>query len=313
MPSGPLSPASSTVLPRMSHVLRSSISLPWHGFIVEHLACSPGEQPESEHQKHVISMVFGRPSRIQTLDGRGRLVSHIKPRGSITIKPAGIIPYVRLQSHAESIHCTLDPNFTMRVLEELDCKPTSPPKHHFRPSDTAMRRIMILLAEELGTSGQSGRLYAESLANIVAVRFLQGEYGSGFPESSRVSALPPKVLRRVQERMETELHLDLSLSTFAAEAGYSRTHFLRMFHAAMGMNPHQYLVRLRIDRAKTLLAKSGNNLIDIASACGFSSQSHMTMVFSSTFGDNSGRIQTHLLIESPSSFELKSMVARIVH
>jgi AraC-like DNA-binding protein len=72
-------------------------------------------------------------------------------------------------------------------------------------------------------------------------------------------------------RMKCEFREDLNLGTLAAESGYSRAHFLRMFRAATGRTPHQYLVDLRLEEAQRRMRVSSTALIDIAAACGFSS------------------------------------------
>jgi AraC family transcriptional regulator len=80
--------------------------------------------------------------------------------------------------------------------------------------------------------------------------------------------------------MEAHLQDNLSLDQLAHESHYSRGHFLRMFRAATGMTPHQYLMKRRTERAKRMLRDDEEtSLIDIAARCGFSSQSHMTRVF----------------------------------
>jgi AraC family transcriptional regulator len=84
--------------------------------------------------------------------------------------------------------------------------------------------------------------------------------------------------------MKADLATDLDLDTLAAESGYSRSHFLRTFRAAMGCSPHQWLTRLRVERAKTILREKSVSLIDIALDCGFSSHSH----FSNTFRQIAG-------------------------
>jgi hypothetical protein len=48
--------------------------------------------------------------------------------------------------------------------------------------------------------------------------------------------------------MEAELDPDLTLTKLAAESGYSRTHFLRMFRGAMGLSPDRYLLDLRLKK-----------------------------------------------------------------
>ena len=98
--------------------------------------------------------------------------------------------------------------------------------------------------------------------------------------AKQISPLPQAILRRVKEYMEAHLQDNLSLDQLARETRYSRGHFLRMFRAATGMAPHQYLTKRRIERAKRMLRdEEATSLIDIAARCGFSSQSHMTRVF----------------------------------
>jgi AraC family transcriptional regulator len=84
---------------------------------------------------------------------------------------------------------------------------------------------------------------------------------------------------RVLEKMEAEAASDLDLSTLAAEIGYSKSHFLRMFRAGMRCSPHQWLMQLRVERVKKMLRESSDSLIDIAAASGFSSHSHLSRTF----------------------------------
>jgi AraC family transcriptional regulator len=84
--------------------------------------------------------------------------------------------------------------------------------------------------------------------------------------------------------MDAEIAEDLDLETLSAESGYSRNHFLRLFNAATGSAPHQYLLRLRIDKAQTMIRNHSVNLLDVALACGFSSHAHFSKVFRKVLG-----------------------------
>ena len=97
------------------------------------------------------------------------------------------------------------------------------------------------------------------------------------------SALPRHVLRRIIERMRC-FSCDLSLQALANESGYSRVHFVRMFRAATGYSPHNYLLNLRLERARELLKNPSISLIDVALDCGFSSHSHMSRLFHKSVG-----------------------------
>ncbi len=81
-----------------------------------------------------------------------------------------------------------------------------------------------------------------------------------------------------------DLDTDLDLKTIAAESGYSRNHFLRMFRAATERTPHQYFLRLRIEKAQSLMKNQSLRIIDIAESCGFTSQSYFSHVFRRVIG-----------------------------
>jgi AraC family transcriptional regulator len=196
----------------------------------------------------------------------------------LTITPAGPVPDLRLHTSSEFLHCALEEEFTKSVLAELDRPPAVKPI--FRPGiqDKSIQHILVLLNEELETEKPLGCLYVDFLAHALATRYLMLDC-SASPANPRVSALPPRLLKRVREKIEANLDTDLSLESLAEESGYSRAHFLRMFRAATGVTPHQYVLELRVHRAKQCLSQKGSSLIDVALACGFSSQSHMTSVF----------------------------------
>ena len=75
-----------------------------------------------------------------------------------------------------------------------------------------------------------------------------------------------------------------------AKGGYSRSHFFRMFRAATGYAPHQYVLRVRLKHAQELMRLGSMSLIDVAAHCGFSSHAHMSRVFRQLLGVTPERI-----------------------
>jgi AraC family transcriptional regulator len=171
-----------------------------------------------------------------------------------------------------------------RLEEELD----RPPQGSFHglngEDDFVLRNIMRLLIKEADDGGPSGKLYCESLVTALATRLLYLVRSAKRPDWKKISALPLRTLRRVLDRMQSSIHTDPDLQILAAEAGYSQAHFLRMFRAVTGTTPHQYLLDLKLEKAKELLAARKTPLIDIAAACGFSSHSHLSTAFGKRFG-----------------------------
>src|SRR3546814_15453056 len=80
-----------------------------------------------------------------------------------------------------------------------------------------------------------------------------------------------------------------SLKDLSNLAAMSVTHFTRQFRAEMGMSPHQYVVRRRIERAKYLLGYTQEPIAQIAHGCGFSHQGHLSGMFRRHVGETPGR------------------------
>jgi AraC-like DNA-binding protein len=92
-------------------------------------------------------------------------------------------------------------------------------------------------------------------------------------------ALPRYKLRRVTEFINANLSRSISLDDLAGIARASRFHFHRQFKKAVGVTPHDYIMHLRIERAKAMLVESDAPIAEVSGAVGFVDQSH----FSSSF------------------------------
>lgn len=84
----------------------------------------------------------------------------------------------------------------------------------------------------------------------------------------------PASLKRVKDYLNEYVNTDISLNELAAISGLDRFRLTRQFNQHFGLSPHAYLVRLRLRRAKTLLAK-GVKPANVAVSVGFSDQSHL--------------------------------------
>lgn len=93
-----------------------------------------------------------------------------------------------------------------------------------------------------------------------------------------VGGLPPAARRRVLECIEARLDTPLTLAKLAQEAGVSVRHFGRAFSASVGMPPHQYILRQRVERARVLVSQ-GVPLAEVAQRVGFSDQSQLSRTF----------------------------------
>ena len=101
------------------------------------------------------------------------------------------------------------------------------------------------------------------------------------------AALP--TLLRVREFIDAHCCEPLHLAELCALAGLSPTRLARAFEAAYGLTPHRYQQSRRIARAKKLIA-SGTPLAEVAAACGYADQSHLSRWFVRIHGLTPGRL-----------------------
>lgn len=80
----------------------------------------------------------------------------------------------------------------------------------------------------------------------------------------------------------------LDIRMLAAAAGLSPYRFMRSFRAATGLTAHAYVVQLRLEEARRLLA-AGQPAAQVAQAVGFADQSHLIRQFRAAFGLTPGR------------------------
>jgi AraC-like DNA-binding protein len=165
-------------------------------------------------------------------------------------------------------------------------------KYELDPSDSLYQKNLVV-REEGASASRSEEMVGSSkpldrgLENVTKpastdVPVLTS--GTQVPRPLQCGRVQKRLLQRVLDRMKADLATDLDLSTLAAESGYSRSHFLRTFRAAMGCSPHQWLTRLRMEQAKTILRERSISLIDIALDCGFSSHAHFSNTFRQIVG-----------------------------
>jgi AraC-like DNA-binding protein len=95
--------------------------------------------------------------------------------------------------------------------------------------------------------------------------------------------LTPRVLRRVQEYVDSHLGEELELEQLALTAGLSLHHFARAFKTSLGVPPHQFVLQRRLSLARDLLTSTDRPIADIATAAGFSDQSHLARTFRKSF------------------------------
>jgi AraC family transcriptional regulator len=100
------------------------------------------------------------------------------------------------------------------------------------------------------------------------------------PSGPRPAAgLNERAFQRADAFILHNLGKNFTLAEVASAACVSRFHFARQFRQRMGCSPMAYVMRLRLERAKEMLARGDQRIADTAAALGFYDQSHFTRTF----------------------------------
>lgn len=91
-------------------------------------------------------------------------------------------------------------------------------------------------------------------------------------------------IRKAMEYIQAHYTEDLSLNTVAESVYLHRDYLSRQFKKEVGMNYSEYLLKVRLDKAKKLLETTDMRISDIASSVGISNLSYFSTVFNKTYG-----------------------------
>lgn len=264
--------------------LISSSGLGWRGLVIERYRVPPCELPDLPVARHIVEFASQQHVSLgERPDWRGYLKPYSKYPGHANFFADGVRPKLRSFTQTDLIICGLDPEFVTEVGGELEPKSVRQFRGAIDISDENLGHLMKLLENAAQPGGRPNSLYLEHLIYGFTLHLFS------LGQDRRTSHLPKEALalprlRRVIERMRTDIRTNLDLKTLAAESGYSRNHFLRMFRRATDSTPHQYLLRLRIEKAQSLIKNKSLRMIDIAESCGFASQSQFSRVFKQVVG-----------------------------
>lgn len=92
-------------------------------------------------------------------------------------------------------------------------------------------------------------------------------------------------INRTFDYIEANLEKEMTLEELADVANFSKYHFNRIFHSFVGETPFRFILRLRLERAASLmLANRNESITQIAFRCGFADAAVFSKNFKNFFG-----------------------------
>jgi AraC family transcriptional regulator len=276
--------------PATSALLASSAGLGWPKISVELRSHGVSEVPAVVPRHVEICLVVdGNEDSLVRRTGPGLCQEATPKAGAIWLSPAGVGKEIAITAPIpQTMHLYLTAALFDRLKDDfnLPVAPANSIRHAFGINDDVIDQIGRSILSELSTETTASRAYVEAASLTLAARLLQKHCDSGAcaPTESSAHSLDHIRLRRVLEYIDASFKNDVTLEDLAGIAGYSVFHFARKFTSAMGIPPHRYISRMRLEHAMMELAAGKLPLAEIALNAHFSSQASFTRAFHRAIG-----------------------------
>ncbi|MBQ9007168.1 MAG: helix-turn-helix transcriptional regulator [Atopobiaceae bacterium] len=140
--------------------------------------------------------------------------------------------------------------------------------------DNLLRRSLRALVREYVHSEYRASFMVQGCALILLAQLAQIDTYSFFGLDRQMM----EIVDYIHEHCDT-----VSVSSLAAQCGYSVAYFSRLVRSRCGMGANELIVSARLNRARGLLINSDLPIQDIASMVGYASYSHFNRIFRKTY------------------------------
>lgn len=264
--------------------VRTSLDHCWAGITAQRWRHDPLHGRTSAMSEHVLMTYFGQPRRIEQRDGRTVRQGWTRP-DSVTLIPAGQEADWDIDGSLDVVHIYLQPERFRLLAEQHGLGGSHDLVERVGYMDPVGSRILAMLGTEMDAPGPLNGLFAEQLVALLYTHLMRAHScGRETPAESRPGALAGWRLRRCLDYLHDHLTGDVGLNELASAAGLSPVYFARQFKQAVGVSPHQYVIRQRVERAEALLARSDMPIAQVAIDCGFCDQEHLTRMLRKVSG-----------------------------
>jgi len=213
-------------------------------------------------------------------------------KGDFTVTQKGVWSSSTAKSSGSLVFAQFDPEFRNAIEESL---PGSVRLDQPLSATGGLQNAFAytqMLKDFVESDGFGGALRAESIITLLVGDIYKRVSQSRQNESGHL--LSEQALSRIDEFIDAHVDAGIGVKALADLANISQFHFSRAFKESTGLSPHQYVLRHRLEKVRSLLRDMTKSLAEVAVESGFSSQSHMSTAFQKQFGISPGKYRLEL-------------------
>ena len=214
----------------------------------------------------------------ETLTGIAYINSESYPleKGLFLCGKPGQLRYSKLPTRCHYVHLQTEDPALLALLQGIPnaCRLSDP---------SAIQQVFQELAAMSFPKDAAGALQIQSLVATLIV-LASKQTAQELHTDADVRRSHRAMMIETENYIHTHLEESLTLEHLSQRVKFSPSHFHAIFTAWFGQTPHDFVLQCRIEAAKASLRSDRCSMIELASDCGFSSQSHFCAQFKKATG-----------------------------
>lgn len=158
---------------------------------------------------------------------------------------------------------------------------------HDQAIQSLVQRLIFLFTE----NHPSKDFFVRNMIQELIIRLLQQANRENYLEIEKDKFKGIKRIEHVSKHIRTHLSSDLSIEKLSSLACMSSSHFYKAFKNETGLSPTQFINKVRVEKAMSLLRTSDMDLTEVYMACGFNNRSYFNRMFKRYYKRNPGEIK----------------------
>ncbi len=193
------------------------------------------------------------------------------------------VPNDNKKSYDKYIHIAVEKSFFRRIAKEA----AGGGEYEFKRIENGYSKQLLDMIgnfqREMMDHGESFPLMLEGICIQIVFQLLR-DLGSDYTTNKSKLSKDNKYINKAIQFMQEYYSANISINDICNLIYLSPCHFKRVFKDYTRQTPYQYLMRIRLEKAKEILREKDCSMEEVAKLCGFVNSGHFSTVFKRNIG-----------------------------